>query len=178
MSAPFLAEIRIFAGNFAPRGWALCSGQIMPISQNTALFSLLGTTYGGDGKSTFGLPNLQGCAPVHAGQGPGLTDRSLGEVGGSPTVTLLTTEVPQHTHTYTAGSGSRGNVAAINTCISTWSGYSAIGASIWSSSACEYVTACGWLSAACASAAVGGCCAWATPGSASSPGDTSRNGNA
>ena len=113
MSAPFLAEIRIFAGNFAPRGWALCSGQIMPISQNTALFSLLGTTYGGDGKSTFGLPNLQGCAPVHAGQGPGLTDRSLGEVGGSPTVTLLTTEVPQHTHTYTAGSGSRGNVAAI-----------------------------------------------------------------
>ncbi len=113
MSSPFLAEIRIFAGNFAPRGWALCNGQIMAISQNTALFSLLGTTYGGDGKSNFALPNLQGCAPISAGQGNGLTDRSLGEVGGSQTVTLLPTEVPQHTHTYTAGSGSRGNVTAV-----------------------------------------------------------------
>src|SRR5437016_4586119 len=113
MSNPFLAEIRIFTGNFAPKGWALCDGQLMAISQNTALFSLLGTTYGGNGTSNFALPNLQGCVPIHAGQGPGLTDRVLGEVGGSPTVTLLTTDVPQHTHTYTAGSGSRGNVTAI-----------------------------------------------------------------
>ena len=114
MSTPFLGEIRIFAGNFAPRGWALCNGQILSISQNTALFSLLGTQYGGNGQTTFALPNLQGSAPMHTGQGPGLTDRIIGEVGGSPTVTLLTTEVPQHSHTYNAGSGSRGNVTAIS----------------------------------------------------------------
>lgn len=96
---PFLAEIRIFAGNFAPKGWALCNGQILPISQNTALFSLLGTTYGGDGKSTFALPNLQGAAPVHAGQGPGLSLRDLGEQAGEQAVTLLQTEMPVHSHT-------------------------------------------------------------------------------
>jgi microcystin-dependent protein len=99
MSNPFLAEIRIFAGNFAPKGWAQCNGQIVPISQNTALFSLLGTTYGGDGKSNFALPNLQGCAPMHAGQGPGLSLRDLGETGGEQTVTLLQTEMPAHSHT-------------------------------------------------------------------------------
>jgi len=89
MSNPFVAEIRIFTGNFAPKGWALCDGQLMPISQNTALFSLLGTTYGGDGKSTFALPNLQGSAPMQAGQGPGLSLRDLGETGGEQTVTLM-----------------------------------------------------------------------------------------
>ncbi len=98
MSNPFVAEIRIFAGNFAPVGWALCNGQLLPISQNTALFSLLGTTYGGDGKSTFGLPNLQGSAPMQAGQGPGLSLRDRGEVGGEQTVTLLQTEMPAHSH--------------------------------------------------------------------------------
>lgn len=98
MSDQFVAEIRIFAGNFAPTGWALCNGQLMPISQNTALFSLLGTTYGGDGKSTFALPNLQGTAPLQAGQGPGLSLYDLGETIGSPTVTLLTTEMPAHAH--------------------------------------------------------------------------------
>ena len=98
MSNPFLAEIRIFTGNFAPKGWAQCDGQLMPISQNTALFSLLGTTYGGDGKSTFALPNLQGCAPMQAGQGPGLSLRDLGETGGEQTVTLLQTEMPAHSH--------------------------------------------------------------------------------
>jgi len=96
---PFLAEIRIFAGNFAPTGWALCNGQLMSISQNTALFSLLGTTYGGDGRVTFGLPNLQGSAPMQQGQGPGLSQRFLGEVGGEQYVTLLQSEMPQHTHT-------------------------------------------------------------------------------
>ncbi|AKF07711.1 phage tail protein [Sandaracinus amylolyticus] len=98
MADPFVAEVRMFGLNFAPRGWALCNGQIMAIAQNTALFSLLGTTYGGDGRSTFGLPNLQGAAAMGAGHGPGLTPRPLGAVGGSATVTLLTTEIPAHGH--------------------------------------------------------------------------------
>lgn len=102
MSSPFVAEIRMFGCNFAPTGWASCDGQILPISQNTALFSLLGTTYGGDGKSTFALPNLQGSAPMQWGQGPGLTLRDLGEVGGTSTVTLLNPEMPSHPHTMNA----------------------------------------------------------------------------
>jgi microcystin-dependent protein len=102
MTSPFVAEIRIFPYNFAPTGWAFCAGQLMPISQNTALFSLLGTTYGGDGKSTFGLPNLQGSAPMHPGQGPGLTERFLGETGGEQNLTLLISEIPSHTHTVNA----------------------------------------------------------------------------
>lgn len=99
MADPFVAEIRIFPFNFAPKGWAFCNGQLLPISQNTALFSLLGTTYGGDGKSTFALPNMQGNAPMHPGQGPGLSLHDLGETGGSETVTLLQTEIPIHNHT-------------------------------------------------------------------------------
>src|SRR5512137_2001633 len=95
---PFVAEIRIFPFNFAPKGWAFCNGQIMPISQNTALFSLLGTTYGGNGVSNFALPNLQGSAPIGEGQGPGLSDRVLGETGGEATVSLIGTEIPAHTH--------------------------------------------------------------------------------
>jgi microcystin-dependent protein len=95
---PFVAEIRIYPFNFAPKGWAFCDGQLMPISQNTALFSLLGTTYGGDGKSTFALPNMQGNAPMHPGQGPGLSLHDLGETGGSETVTLLESEIPAHSH--------------------------------------------------------------------------------
>ncbi len=98
MSDPFVAEIRIFAGNFAPKGWATCDGQLLPISQNTALFSLLGTTYGGDGKSNFALPDLQGSAPMQPGQGRGLSLRDLGEVGGSTSVTLLQSEIPAHNH--------------------------------------------------------------------------------
>ena len=98
MSEPFVAEIRIFACNFNPRGWAFCNGQILPISQNTALFSLLGTYYGGDGKTTFGLPNLQGRAPLHQGQGPGLSEHSIGEEGGEAAVTLTGSELPAHPH--------------------------------------------------------------------------------
>ncbi len=98
MSSPFVAEIRIFAGNFAPTGWATCDGQILPISQNTALFSLLGTFYGGNGQSTFALPNLQDSVPLHQGQGSGLSERFLGEQGGTPFVTLLVSEMPFHTH--------------------------------------------------------------------------------
>lgn len=98
MADPFVAEIRIFPFNFAPKGWAFCDGQLLPISQNTALFSLLGTTYGGDGKSTFALPNLQGRAPMQPGQGPGLSLHDLGEQGGTETVTLLNSEMPAHSH--------------------------------------------------------------------------------
>jgi microcystin-dependent protein len=97
---PFVAEIRIFPFNFAPKGWAFCDGQILPLSQNTALFSLLGTTYGGDGKSNFALPNMQGNAPMHPGQGPGLSLHDLGETGGSETVSLLESEIPSHPHTF------------------------------------------------------------------------------
>jgi microcystin-dependent protein len=95
---PFVAEIRIFPFNFPPKGWAFCDGQLMPISQNTALFSLLGTMYGGDGKSTFALPNLQGAAPMFWGQGQGLSLRDEGEMGGEDTVTLLDSEMPLHNH--------------------------------------------------------------------------------
>lgn len=111
MSESFLGEIRLFAGNFAPTGWALCNGQLMAISQNTALFSLLGTNYGGDGRTTFGLPDLQSRAPVHAGSsgGPGLTPRDVGETGGSSTVTLLSSEMPNHTHALSASAGDAGD---------------------------------------------------------------------
>ena len=102
MADPFVAEIRIFPFNFAPKGWAFCDGQLLPISQNTALFSLLGTTYGGDGRSTFALPNLQGMTPMFYGQGPGLSLFDIGETGGSETVTLLSTEIPSHAHAVSA----------------------------------------------------------------------------
>lgn len=98
MADPFVAEIRIFAGNFPPRGWATCDGQLLPIAQNTALFSLLGTNFGGDGRSTFGLPNLAGRSPMFWGTGPGLSERVLGETGGSETVTLLPSQMPNHRH--------------------------------------------------------------------------------
>jgi microcystin-dependent protein len=97
---PFVAEIRIFPFNFAPKGWAWCNGQLLPLSQNTALFSLLGTTYGGDGKSNFALPDMQGNAAMHPGQGPGLSLHDLGETGGSQTVTLLESEIPLHSHSF------------------------------------------------------------------------------
>jgi microcystin-dependent protein len=102
MSEPFIAEIRIFAGNFAPRNWAFCNGQLLPISQNTALFSLIGTIYGGDGRTTTALPNLQGRAPMHAGQGPGLSNRRIGENGGVENVTLTLGQMPNHNHAMTA----------------------------------------------------------------------------
>src|SRR3712207_8447332 len=98
MSAPFVAEIRIFACNFPPKGWAQCNGQLLPISQNTALFALLGTYFGGNGKSNFALPNLQSCVPVCAGQGSGLSEYDLGDVGGSSAVLLQQSEIPAHTH--------------------------------------------------------------------------------
>ena len=105
MSEPFIAEIRIFAGNFAPRSWAFCNGQLLPVSQNTALFSLIGTTYGGDGRSTTALPNLQGRAAMHPGRGPGLTSKRLGQRGGTEMVTLSEAQMPSHTHTVSGQTG-------------------------------------------------------------------------
>lgn len=114
MSSPFVAEIRVFPFNFAPTGWAKCNGQLIPISQNTALFSLLGTFYGGDGKSTFALPDMQGNAPMHWGQGPGLSQHELGEHAGAASVTLLVSEIPAHTHVLRASSesGTHGSLTA------------------------------------------------------------------
>lgn len=98
MSEPFVGEIRMFAGNFAPRGWAFCDGQLLAVSQNDALFSLLGTIYGGDGRTTFGLPDLRGRLPIHAGHGPGLSERRLGSKGGAEKVTLTVNQFPSHSH--------------------------------------------------------------------------------
>jgi microcystin-dependent protein len=98
MSEPFIGEIRMFGGNFAPRGWAMCDGQLLPISQNQSLYSLLGTTYGGDGRTDFGLPDLRGRLAMHPGDGPGLTSRRLGQKGGAETVALSGDEMPAHTH--------------------------------------------------------------------------------
>ncbi|WP_353233425.1 tail fiber protein [Diaphorobacter ruginosibacter] len=120
MADPFVAEIRIFPFNFAPRGWAWCDGQLLPLSQNTALFSLLGTTYGGDGKSNFALPDLQGRMPMHPGQGAGLSLHDLGETGGSDTVTLLESEIPSHTHMVKTG-------LAGDAAVTSASGTSALG---------------------------------------------------
>jgi len=121
MSEPFIAEVRIFAGNFPPRGWAFCDGQLLPISQNTALFSLIGTTYGGDGRTTTALPNLQGRAPMHAGRGPGLTPRNLGQRGGTETVTLSEAQMPQHSHTLVASEEETGDAGA-TTPVGNWFG--------------------------------------------------------
>ena len=117
MADPFLGEIRMFAGNFAPRGWAFCNGQILAISQNTALFSLLGTQYGGNGTTNFALPNLQGRVPMHQGNGAGLTPREIGETGGSATVTLLANQLAPHAH-------------AVN-CLSTVGNAGAPTAALW-----------------------------------------------
>ena len=117
MSDPFIAEIRMFGGNFAPRGWAFCNGQLLSIAQNTALFSLLGTTYGGNGQTTFGLPDLQGRSPMHQGQGPGLTPRVLGETSGQENVTLLASQMPAHTHQPQADASGGGQTSPAN---ATW----------------------------------------------------------
>lgn len=114
MADPFVSEIRIFSFNFAPKGWAFCNGQILPISQNTALFSLLGTTYGGNGASNFALPDMQGRTPMHPGQGPGLSLHDLGEMGGSETVTLLESEIPSHSHTLSVASLNSQSTTPVN----------------------------------------------------------------
>src|SRR5881392_2103052 len=122
MADPFVAEIRIFPFQFAPKGWAFCNGQLLPLSQNTALFSLLGTTYGGDGKSNFALPNMQGKAPMHPGQGQGLSLHDLGETGGSETLTLLTTEIPAHSHSLMAATATGTKSVPTNNSLARASG--------------------------------------------------------
>ncbi len=119
MSEPFIGQIKIFGGNFAPRSYAFCDGQLLPIAQNTALFSILSTTYGGDGRTTFGLPNLQGRAAMHPGRGPGLTSRRLGEKGGTNTVNLAEAQIPAHDHIFNIHAGGSntnepGNAALAN----------------------------------------------------------------
>ncbi len=111
MSEPFVGEIRMFAGNFAPRGWAFCDGQLLAVSQNDALFSLLGTIYGGDGRTTFGLPDMRGRIPIHAGDGPGLSPRRLGAKGGAEEETLTVNQMPSHSHTWRATDGVPVNTA-------------------------------------------------------------------
>src|SRR6266436_6571813 len=118
MSSPFLAEIRIFACNFAPTGWATCDGQLLPISQNTALFSLLGTFYGGDGRSNFALPNFQDRVPLHQGQGPGLSPREVGESGGQASVTLTSAQMPAHTHTLNSAASPGTGSPAVDVALS------------------------------------------------------------
>jgi microcystin-dependent protein len=120
MAEPFLAEIKIFAGNFAPTGFALCNGQILPISQNAALFSLLGTTFGGNGTSNFGLPNFQGSAPLGFGQGPGLSSYVLGQTGGTTTVTILQNQIPSHSHTPACFSTSPNPTPVLSPAGSVW----------------------------------------------------------
>ena len=121
MSEPFVGEIRMFAGNFAPRGWAFCDGQLLAVSQNDALFSLLGTTYGGDGRTTFGLPDMRGRIPMHAGSGPGLSPRRLGVKLGTEKETIPVNELPSHTHTLQANTqaGTEGTAAGATPAQST-----------------------------------------------------------
>ena len=111
MAEPFLGEVRMFGGTFAPLGWALCNGQLLPIEQNPALFAILGTTYGGDGQTTFALPDLRGRLPLHQGQGPGLSPYSPGQAGGAETVTLTIAQLPGHTHA-AVGNPNPGNTQA------------------------------------------------------------------
>lgn len=114
MGEPFVGEIRMFGGNFAPAGWMFCQGQLLPISENETLFNLIGTTYGGDGQSTFALPNLQSRVPIHAGTGPGGITYQLGEAGGVETVTLSTQQIPSHTHPFLCSTSPAGSKTPVN----------------------------------------------------------------
>lgn len=122
MSQPFIGEVRIFAGNFAPTGWAACNGQLMAIAQNTALFQILGTTYGGDGQQTFSLPNLQARVPIHVGQGPGLSNQVLGQTGGEAAVALSVTQIPPHTHELEAAAAASTGTPGSNVALAPSSG--------------------------------------------------------
>lgn len=122
MSEPFVGEVRMFAGNFAPRGWAFCDGQLLAVSQNDALFSLLGTIYGGDGRTTFGLPDLRGRVPIHPGSGPGLSPRRLGAKAGSEKETLIVNQLPSHTHEVRASSSIAQNTSPVGNALASPTG--------------------------------------------------------
>jgi len=124
---PFIGQIMMFGGNFAPRGWALCDGQLLAIAQNSALFSILGTTYGGDGRSTFALPNLQSRVPMHPGRGPGLTQRNLGQTGGTETNTLNITQIPPHNHTASLPAKEEANTEIPNGHVIAGAGFDGFG---------------------------------------------------
>jgi microcystin-dependent protein len=119
MAQPYIGEIRMFAGNFAPAGWMFCNGQLLPISEYDALFILIGTTYGGDGQDTFGLPNLQSRLPMHAGTGPGLGTYTLGEMGGVESVTLSTNQIPVHSHALLASTGTGDQISPSGNVLAT-----------------------------------------------------------
>jgi microcystin-dependent protein len=121
MAQPYVGEIRMFGGNFAPAGWMFCEGQLLPISENETLFNLIGTTYGGDGQSTFGLPDLRGRLPIHQGQGSGLTSRTLAETGGVETVTLTVNQIPAHSHTGLATNNVANSASAANKILASGS---------------------------------------------------------
>jgi microcystin-dependent protein len=128
MSEPFVGEIRMFAGNFAPRGWAFCDGQLLAVSQNDALFSLLGTIYGGDGRTTFGLPDVRGRLPIHAGSGPGLSPRRLGAKSGSETVTLTVNQMPSHSHDFVGNTAEATDISPTGKTIAKGVGVAALAA--------------------------------------------------
>ncbi|WP_083100011.1 phage tail protein [Pseudophaeobacter leonis] len=128
MSEPFVGEIRMFAGNFAPRGWAFCDGQLLAVSQNDALFSLLGTTYGGEGRTTFGLPDVRGRLPIHAGSGPRLSPRRLGAEGGAETVTLTVNQMPSHPHEFVANTADAMDISPRGKTIAKGVGVAALAA--------------------------------------------------
>ena len=124
MAQPFIGEIRLFAGNFPPSGWLFCDGQLVPISENDALFTLIGTTYGGDGQETFAMPNLQSRIPIHQGTGPGLTNRVIGEAGGVESVTLTTQQIPAHNHAFLVSTSTGTGTSPANAVLASGSNVS------------------------------------------------------
>lgn len=143
MSEPFVGEIRMFAGNFAPRSWAFCDGQLLAVSQNDALFSLFGTIYGGDGRTTFGLPDMRGRIPIHAGAGPGLSNRRLGSKAGNESVTLSANEVGAHTHSFTAANAPAGDSSPAGNTLAATTGSNIYGSGTSSTMSGSTMTATG-----------------------------------
>ena len=157
MSDPFVGEIRPFGFTFAPRGWALCNGQLLSIASNSALFALIGTNYGGDGRVTFGLPDLRGCAAMHFGTGPGLTPRSIGQRGGSETNTLSVSQLPAHNHVVTATARCRDGAGNINTAAGhVWSDDAGVSSATYSSEAPDDNMAGNAIDTSCANTGGGG----------------------
>jgi microcystin-dependent protein len=143
MSEPFVGEIRMFAGNFAPRGWAFCDGQLLAVSQNDALFSLFGTIYGGDGRTTFGLPEMRGRIPIHQGAGPGLSNRQLGSKSGSERATVSANAIGAHSHSFTASNAAAGDGSPVGKTMATPSGSNIYGTGATSAMSASTITVTG-----------------------------------